>query len=133
MKVVKIEGKLIKIEEIIWNNFCNCNILRFSTDFELLKRFRVKAGLTDLCSYRLIVTLFPNQLELHFRQIVLHSDLQSFHYHLVDMHKLSPKIQDVMEFSRWLSVKQILQNSLSLEFVLYSSVCTFETNISRAQ
>jgi hypothetical protein len=27
-------------------------------DFELLKRFRVKAGLTDLCSNRLIATFF---------------------------------------------------------------------------
>jgi hypothetical protein len=63
---------------------------------------------------------------------VLHGDLQSFHYHMVDMHKLSPKIQEVMEFPIWLSVKQILQNSC-LESVLYSYVWTLETNTSRAQ
>jgi hypothetical protein len=31
MKVVKIQGKFREMEEMIWNNFCNCNFLRFST------------------------------------------------------------------------------------------------------
>jgi hypothetical protein len=33
-------------EGVIVYNFCNCNFLRFSTDFELFQRFQVKAGLT---------------------------------------------------------------------------------------
>jgi hypothetical protein len=41
---------------------------------------------------------------------VIHSDPQSLHYYVVDMHKLSLDIQDIMEFPRWLSVKQIQQN-----------------------
>jgi hypothetical protein len=39
---------------------------------------------------------------------MLHGDLQYLHYDLVDMHKLSPKIQEIMEFQRRLNVKQIL-------------------------
>jgi hypothetical protein len=66
--------------------------------FELIKRFQVKPSLTDLCPSRLIATLFTNRPELHFGQGVLHGDLQSLHYHLVDMCKLSPKIQEVIEF-----------------------------------
>jgi hypothetical protein len=30
-------------------------------------------------------------------------------YNLADMHKLTPKIQEVMTFSKWLSVKQNLR------------------------
>jgi hypothetical protein len=48
-------------------------------DFELIKRFQVKAGLIDLCSYSLIATLFPNRPELNFGQGVIHSDLQTLH------------------------------------------------------
>jgi hypothetical protein len=48
-------------------------------DFELIKGFQVKAGLTDLYSYRLIATLFPNRPELNFGQGVIHSALQTFH------------------------------------------------------
>jgi hypothetical protein len=81
-------------------------------DFEIFKRFRVKAGLTELYSYRLIATLFPNQTELHFWQGVLYGDQQSLHYHLLNMNKLSPKIQEVMEFQRWLIVKLILKKSV---------------------
>jgi hypothetical protein len=101
-------------------------------DFKLFKRFPVKVGLIGLCSNRLITTLFPNRPELHFGQGVLHSDLQCFHYHLVDMHKLSPKIQEVMEFQKWLIVKLILEKT-RLETRLYSSVWILVTNTSRPQ
>jgi hypothetical protein len=53
---------------------------QISTDFEIFKRFQVKVGLANLCSYRLIATIFPNRPELHFGQEVLHGDLQSLHY-----------------------------------------------------
>jgi hypothetical protein len=69
-------------------------------DFELLKRFRVKTGLTELCSHKLIATLIANPPELHFGQEVLHGYLQCLHYDLVNMHKLSPQIDEVMEFQR---------------------------------
>jgi hypothetical protein len=74
------------------------NFFQISTDFELFRRLRVKDDLTDLCSNRLIATIFSNQSELHFRQEVLYGDLKSLHYHLVDIHKLSPKIQKVIKF-----------------------------------
>jgi hypothetical protein len=84
----------------ICNTFHYCNFFHISADFEIFKRFRVQAGLTDLCSYRLIVTLFANGPELHFGQGVIHGDLQGLHYHLIDMNKLFPNIQEVMEFQR---------------------------------
>jgi hypothetical protein len=52
-----------------------------------------------MCSHRLIATLIANPPKLHFGQEVLHGDLQWLDYYLVDMHKISPKIQEVMESS----------------------------------
>jgi hypothetical protein len=63
-----------------------------------------------------------NPPELNFGLEVLHGDLQCLHYYLVDMHKLSAQINEVMEFLRRLNVKQ------SLETGLYSSVWTLEIN-----
>jgi hypothetical protein len=83
--------------------------------------------LTDLCSYRLIVTLFPNRSEIQFVQGVQHGDLKSFHYKMVGMNKLTPNIQEVMAFPNWLSVKQNLQKLLSLGSVLHRPIWTLET------
>jgi hypothetical protein len=69
-----------------------------------------------------IATFIANRPELHFEQVVCHDDLQSFHYHLVDMHMLSPMIEEVMKFQLWLIVKLILKKSPSLRTELYSSV-----------
>jgi hypothetical protein len=44
-------------------------------DFELFKRFRVKAELTELSSHRLIAAPIANPPELHFGQEVLHGYL----------------------------------------------------------
>jgi hypothetical protein len=63
----------------------------------------------------LIATIFPNQSELLFGQGVLHGDLQCSHYQLVYIHKLTPKIKEVMEFQKWLIVKLISGKSPSLE------------------
>jgi hypothetical protein len=60
----------------------------------------VKTVLTYLCSNRLIVTIFPNQPELLFVQEVFHGNLQSLDYDLVDMYKLTLKIQEVIKFQR---------------------------------
>jgi hypothetical protein len=100
----------LEIGNPIWNTFYCCIFFQISIDFELIKRFRVKTGLTNLSSYRLIATLIPNRPEIHFGQGVLHGDLHSLQYHLVDMHKLCLKIDEVMEFQRWLIVKLILEN-----------------------
>jgi hypothetical protein len=40
---------------------------------------------------------------------VLHCDLQSLLYNIVDMHNLTPNIQEVMTFTKWLTDKQIQQ------------------------
>jgi hypothetical protein len=40
---------------------------------------------------------------------VLHGALQTLHYELIDMHKLTPKIQEVIAFTMWLTDKQIQQ------------------------
>jgi hypothetical protein len=42
----KIPEKFVEEEGVIVNNFCNCNFLIFSTNFELFQRFQVNAGLT---------------------------------------------------------------------------------------
>jgi hypothetical protein len=44
--MIKIPIKIMEEEDVIWNNFCNCNLLRFSTYLELNTRFQVKAVLT---------------------------------------------------------------------------------------
>jgi hypothetical protein len=41
---------------------------------------------------------------------VLHGDVQSLHGELVDMHKLSHQIDEVMEFQKWLIIKLNLMN-----------------------
>jgi hypothetical protein len=45
--------------------------------------------------------------ELKFGQGVLHGSLKTFIYDLIDMHKLTPKLQEVIAFTKWLSDKQI--------------------------
>jgi hypothetical protein len=49
-------------------------------------------------SHGLIATTIANPPELNFGQEVRHGDLKSLHYDLIDMHKPTPKIQEVMEF-----------------------------------
>jgi hypothetical protein len=63
---------------------------------------------------------------------VLHCVLQSLYYNIVDMHKLTPNIQEVMAFPNWLSIKQNLRKLPSLESVLCSPIWTLETNASLA-
>jgi hypothetical protein len=60
-----------------------------------------------MCPYKLIVTRIAKPGELHFEQGVHHYDLQSFIYNMVDMHNLTPKIEEVIAFTKWLSDKQI--------------------------
>jgi hypothetical protein len=63
--------------------------------------------LTKLCSISLVATAIANPPELDFGQGVLHGALQTLHYDLIYMHKLTPKIQEVIAFTKWLIDKQI--------------------------
>jgi hypothetical protein len=49
------------------------------------------------------------------------------------MHKINPNIHEVIAFTKWLSVKQILRNVLSLKSVLYSHIWILKTNASLAK
>jgi hypothetical protein len=57
-------------------------------DFELIQGFRFKFELPEMCSLRLIVTTIANPPELKLGQEVLHGDLQTLHYDLIDIHKI---------------------------------------------
>jgi hypothetical protein len=63
--------------------------------------------LTKLWSLKLFATAIETPPELYCGQGVLHGALQTLHYDLIDMHKLTPKIQEVIAFTMWLSDKQI--------------------------
>jgi hypothetical protein len=89
--------------------------------------------LTKLWSIKLFAIAIANPPELNFGRGVLHGDLQTLCYKLVEMHKLTPKVQEVIAFSNWLSAKQNLQKLLNLKSVLYSHIWTIETNTSHAQ
>jgi hypothetical protein len=54
--------------------------------------------LTKLCSISLVATAIVNPPELNFGRGVLHGALQILHYALIDMHKLTPNIPEVMSF-----------------------------------
>jgi hypothetical protein len=55
----------------------------------------------------LVVTAIETPSELNFGQGVFHCALQTLLYDLIDMHKLTPKIEEVIVFTKWLSDKQI--------------------------
>jgi hypothetical protein len=63
--------------------------------------------LTKLWSLSLVATAIETSPELNCGQGVLHGALQTFHYDLIDIHKLNPKIEEVIAFTKWLSDKQI--------------------------
>jgi hypothetical protein len=63
--------------------------------------------LTKLCSISLVATAIANPPELDCGQGVLHGALQMLHYYFIDMHKLTPKIQEVIAFTKWLIDKEI--------------------------
>jgi hypothetical protein len=85
-----------------------------------------------MCSISLVATAIANPPELNIGRGVLHGALQTLHYDLIDMHKLTPNIQEVIAFTKWLSDKQILRNVLSLKSVVYSHIWTLGTNASLA-
>jgi hypothetical protein len=60
---------------------------------------------------------------------VLQGALQTLHYDLINMHKLTPKIQEVMTFTMWLTDKQIQQKR---ESGFHSHFWTLGTIVSPA-
>jgi hypothetical protein len=63
--------------------------------------------LTKLCSISLVATGIANPPEVDCGQGVLHGGLQTLHYDLINIHNLTPKIQEVITFTVWLTDKQI--------------------------
>jgi hypothetical protein len=74
--------------------------------------------LTKLWPYKLIATTIANPLEINFGPGVLHGDLQTLHYDIIDMHNLTPNIQEIIVFPNWLSVKKKF-----VETVKKSGIC----------
>jgi hypothetical protein len=85
--------------------------------------------LTKLCSISLVATAIANSPELNCGQDELYGALQTLHYDLIDMHKLTPKIQEVIAFTMWLTDKQI-QQKRGLESGLHSHFWTLVTIVS---
>jgi hypothetical protein len=63
--------------------------------------------LAKLWSLKLFATAIETPPELNFGQGVFHCALQTLLYDLIDMHKLTHKIEEVIAFTKWLSDKQI--------------------------
>jgi hypothetical protein len=101
----------LEVGNPIWNTFLYYIFFQISTDFKIFKRFRVKSGLTDLCSYRLIATSIANPGELHFREGVHRDDLQEFQYHKADMHTQYLQIEEDIENPKVLSAKKKPENA----------------------
>jgi hypothetical protein len=60
--------------------------------------------LNKLWSDRRIEILIANPSKLHFGQEVIHDDLQRLNYDLDDMHILTLKIKEDIEFQRGINV-----------------------------
>jgi hypothetical protein len=59
---------------------------------------------------------------------MFHCALQTLLYDHIDMHKLNPKIEEVIAFTNWLSDKQISAKR-GLESGLHSHLWTLGTNV----
>jgi hypothetical protein len=84
--------------------------------------------LTKLWSLKLFATAIETPPELNFGQGVFHCALQTLLYDLIDMHKLTPKIEEVIAFTKWLSDKQISAKR-GLKSGLYSHLWTLQRNV----
>ncbi len=61
--------------------------------------------MNQLWSDRLLETLVANPSKLYIGQGLLHGDLQGLYYDLGDMHTLTLKIKEDIEFQRGQSIK----------------------------
>jgi hypothetical protein len=71
--------------------------------------------LIELWSYWLLETLVTNPLKLSFGQVLLHGDLQRLYYGLDDRHTSYLNIEEDMEFTIVLFIKQKLENLYRLK------------------
>jgi hypothetical protein len=111
----------MQIYLINWNNFCYWNIAPNAMDFELKLTFLFKfeskrvGYLGTLCSLLQIyqcTNLDKKCSKLIYTNLVLEilqTDLQTMLFNLDDMYRRTLKIEEGMQFSRGLSVKQILE------------------------
>jgi hypothetical protein len=85
--------------------------------------------LTELWSARLLETLVANPSKLHFGQTIFHDDLKRLYYSLGDRHTPYLNIEEDMEFTKVLTVKQKLEEIFrKSETELIYSICTLEKN-----
>jgi hypothetical protein len=85
--------------------------------------------LIELRSDRLVETLVANPSKIHFGQVLLYGDLQTFYYGLDERHRPYLNIEEDMEFTIVLIVKQKLDEicTKSKTELIYS-VWTLEIN-----
>jgi hypothetical protein len=72
--------------------------------------------MTELWSISLVATAMETSPELQCRQGVLHGALWTLHYDHVDMHKLTPTIEEVIALTNWLTDKQFSAKLAKTEF-----------------
>ncbi len=73
-----------------------------------------KTDLIESWSDRLVKTPVANPSKLHFGQEVLYDDHQRLDYDLGDMHTPYPNIEEDMEFTKVLIVKQKLEENFQV-------------------
>jgi hypothetical protein len=61
--------------------------------------------LNELWSDRLIEILIANPSKLQFGEELLHGDIQGLYYDLGDMHTVTPKIKEYIQFQIGINVK----------------------------
>jgi hypothetical protein len=90
---------------------CTHNISKLKKILKIQKCYRLRKNLRmpEIWIHREIEITFTISSGLKHGQGVLHCDLQSFLYNMVDMHNLTRNIQEVMTFTKWLTDKQIQQ------------------------
>jgi hypothetical protein len=86
-------------------HFSCWKLLQKSTQILNQSKDARKTGLKELWSDMLIEILITNLTKLHFERDGLHSDLQRLEYDLGDMHILTLKIKEDIEFQRGINAK----------------------------
>jgi hypothetical protein len=106
--------------------------LRIKEDIEFSKVSSAKQmlGKAWRLTHRMIGITATISSGIEPRKGVFYCVLSSLYYNHLDMHTLTPNIQEVMPFPSWLSAKPNLQKLLSPESVPYSPFWTLETNTS---
>jgi hypothetical protein len=72
--------------------------------------------LTKLCSISLVATAIETSPDLNCGQGVLHGALRTLHSDHIDMHKITPTIEEVIALTKWLTDKQFSAKLAKSEF-----------------